>query len=122
MKRKYISPIDKTRNFYDALNSVSIQHVDCRKIFEDAVRYEYNNPLYEYTENNIDAIMVNNIRHNYSNYDQVLKQIHRINRCDNDYEQYKNSVLEKIAIAYPFLKNECLRQKRIFDMVKIVKR
>jgi lipopolysaccharide biosynthesis regulator YciM len=122
MKHKYINPIIKTKNLYNAINSVSIETVDCRKIFEDAVKYEYNKPLDEYTENNINAIMVNNIRHNHSNYDQVIKQIHRIHRSDNDYEQYKNSVLEKIAIVYPFLKNECQRQKRIFDMVKIVER
>ena len=122
MKHKYISPMIKTKNLYNAIDSVSIEIVDCRKIFEDAVKYEYNKPLDEYTENNINAIMVNNIRHNYSNYDQILKQVHRVHRTDNDYEQYKNSVLEKIAAAYPFLKNECQRQKRIFDMVKIVKR
>ena len=122
MRHKYISPIIKTKNLYNAINSVYIESVDYRKIFEDAVKYEYNKPLDEYTENNINAIMVNNIRHNYSNYDQIIKQVHRIHRTNNDYEQYKNSVLEKIATAYPFLKNECQRQKRIFDMVKIVKR
>ena len=122
MKHKYINPMIKTKNLYNAIDSVSIEIVDCRKLFEDAVKYEYNKPLDEYTENNINAIMVNNIRHNYSNYDQILKQVHRVHRTDNDYEQYKNSVLEKIAAAYPFLKNECQRQKRIFDMVKIVKR
>ena len=120
MNLKYINSMEKTRKFYDIINSVSIENVDCRKIFEDAVKYEYGKPLDEYTENNIAAIMVNNIRHNYSNYDQMLKQIHRIHRTDNDYEQYKNSVLEKIAIAYPFLENECNRQKRKFNMVKIV--
>mgnify|MGYP003321335147 CR=1 FL=1 len=64
--------------------------------------------------------MVNNIRHNYSNYDETTRLVNRINRSDNDYNQYKNCVLNKIADAYPFLKKECERQKRRFDMVKIV--
>ena len=76
--------------------------------------------IIEYYENDINAIMVNNIRHNYSNYDQVIKQVYKVNRSDNDYEQYKNSVLDKIANTYPFLKDECARQKRKFDMVKVI--
>lgn len=126
MNRKYIkydnskSNMDKTIDFYKIINSVVIENIDCREIFDNAVRYGYGKPLDEYSEKSINAIMVNDIRHNCSNYDQALKQVYRIHRSDNDYAQYKNSVLEKIANAYPFLRDECVKQKRKFDMIKIV--
>jgi len=114
------SDLEKTIRLYNTLDSIIIKSEDCRKIFEDAIQYEYGKSLDEYYENNINAIMVNNIRHNYSNYDELIKQVKRIHRTDNDYDQYKNCTLNKIAEAYPFLKKECERQKRQFDMVKIV--
>ena len=114
---------DKTKDLYDTINSTIIEeNVDYRKVFENAVQYAYGEPLDEYNEKSIDAIIVNDIRHNYSNYDQMLKKVYRINRTDRDYEQYKNSVLEKISNAYPALKDECEKQKRDFDMVKICKK
>ena len=96
--------------------------IDCREIFDNAIQFKYGGPLEEYSEKSINAIMVNDIRHNYSNYDQMLKSVYRVHRCDNDYIQYKNSVLDKISIAYPFLKDECIKQKHKNDMVKICKR
>ena len=125
MKRGYSnnkvikSNMDKTIDFYTAINSVTIYDKDYREIFDNAVKFGYGDPLEEYSEKSINAIMVNDIRHNCSNYDQVLKRIYKIRRSDNDYAQYKNSVLEKIANAYPGLKDECIKQKRKFDMVNI---
>lgn len=121
-KEKYVkSDIDKTIDLYNNINSVNIENKNCREIFDNAVQFAYGEPLLEYSERSIEAIMVNDIRHNYSNYDDNLKQVYKINRSDNDYYQYKNSVLEKISSNYPFLKNECDKQKRKFDMVKICK-
>lgn len=124
MKHKYSNnhaktDMNKTIDFYKAIDSVIIYNKDYRDIFDNAVQFEYNQSVNEYTEKDIHAIMVNNIRHKCSNYDQVLKQINKINRCNNDYAQYKNYVLNKIAENYPSLKDECDRQKRKFDMVKI---
>lgn len=127
MKRGYSnnkvikSNMDKTIDFYTAINSVIIYDKDYREIFDNAVQFGYGEPLEEYSEKSINAIMVNDIRHNCSNYDQVLKRIYKIRRSDNDYAQYKNSVLEKIANTYPGLRDECLKQKRKFDMVVICK-
>lgn len=114
--------MDKTIDLHKAINSTVIYYdKDYREIFDNAIQFAYGVPLGEYYEKSIDAIMVNDIRHNCSNYDQILKQVYRINRSDNDYVQYKNSVLEKIANVYPSLKDECNKQKRKCDMVKICK-
>jgi len=111
--------IKRTEHLYNAINSTEILVGDYRDILDDAVKFVYENPVYEYYENDIDAIMVNNIRHNYSNYDEILKSKYGIYRSEYDYAQYKNSILEKIANAYPHLKHECYRQKRKCDMVEI---
>lgn len=112
--------MNKIKNYYNLINSIEIENADYREIFDNAVKYVYHDPLNEYTENGINAIMVNNIRHNYSNYDQITRLIHRIHRCDYDYEQYKNCVLEKISNAYPLLEHECKRQKYQINMVKVL--
>ena len=118
---KIKSDMDKTVDLYNAINSTNIENKSCREIFDSAAQFAYGKPLLEYSEKSIEAIMVNDIRHNYSNYDRVLKKVYKINRTDDDYNQYKNSVLEKISDTYPFLKDECDKQKRNFDMVKICK-
>lgn len=127
MKRKYINKkegnrdlLRRTECLYNAINSTEILVLDYREIFDDAVRYMYSEPINEYSERDINAIMVNSIRHNYSNYDQVLRGPYGINRSEYDYAQYKNCVLNKIAHVYPSLKDECDRQKRKCDMVKIM--
>lgn len=126
MSRKYFnkkrikSNIDKTIDFHKLIDSVIVENKDYREIFDDAVQFKYGECLNEYYENDINAIMVNNIRHNCSNYDQLFKQMHMIHRSNMDYHQYKNCTLEKISNAYPFLKDECKRQKCKFNMVEIV--
>ena len=117
-KNKYT--VDKTLQLHNIINSINIENVNYREIFDNAVQFAYGRPLEEYYEKNIEAIMVNDIRHNYSNYDDNLKRVYRIKRTDNDYEQYKNSVLEKISNTYPLLKDECNKQKRKCNMVKII--
>lgn len=118
-KKPIKSDMDKIIEFHKVINSVIIENKDCREIFDSAIRFEYGKSLDEYSEKSINAIMVNNIRHNCSNYDELLKPMHRIHRSDNDYIQYKNSVLERIANNYSFLKDECNKQKRKLDMVSI---
>ena len=111
---------DKSIEFHKVIDSITIEKRDYREVFDNAIQFEYGEPLDEYLEKNINAIMVNNIRHNCSNYDQMLKPMHKIRRSDNDYIQYKNSVLDKIATVYPSLEEACNKQKRKFDMVDIL--
>ena len=130
MNRKYIKHkkkekdrnlIRRTECIHGAINSTEITIANFREIFDNAVQFAYNEPLEEYSEKSIDAIMVNDIRHNYSNYDQILKSPYGICRSECDYIQYKNAVLEKIAYTYPSLKDACDKQKRKCDMVKVCK-
>ena len=120
-KKEEKRTMNKTISIYNIINSTFIENKDYREIFDNAIQFAYNEPLDEYSEKSIDAIIVNDIRHNCSNYDYNLKQVYRINRSDNDYAQYKNSVLEKISNVYPSLRDECERQKRKCDMVKVFK-
>lgn len=124
MNRKYFkqNKIDKEKEFLKIIDSIIIEDRNYRDIFDDAVQFEYGKPLTEYYEKHIDRIMVNNIRHHYSNYDQVTKQMHKIHRYngESDYIQYKNSVLDKIANTYPLLEEECNKQKRRFNMVNLI--
>ena len=129
MNHKYIKHQKKENNrnlirraecLYNAINSTDIIYANYREIFDNAVKFVYNNPVYEYYENDINAIMVNNIRHKYSNYDQILNSGYGIYRSEQDYVQYKNSILEKIGYVYPYLKHECDRQKRECNMVRML--
>lgn len=94
---------------------------DIRKIFDDALNFEYNGvekPL-EIREQNIQRIMVNTIRHSYSNYDIGLKQIYKL-KSEDMYFRYKNIILEQISNQYPYLKDECNKQKHIINMANII--
>ena len=53
--------------------------------------------------------MVNYVRHELTGYDGALLEISRT--VPAGYQLLKNAVLCKIAEAYPFLRNECEKQK-----------
>lgn len=99
------------------------QNYDLRDIFNNALSYQYNEserPII-FKENDIKRFMVNSIRHNYSNYEDGLKQIHRLKMHEDIYFRYKNIVLNKISEMYPFLYDECKSQKHDVYMVDIIK-
>lgn len=56
--------------------------------------------------------MVNYVRHNLTSYDDVLYRMSGKVGCHNEYLTYKFTVLDKIAEAYPKLKQECNQQKQ----------
>lgn len=122
IRSKKKSDVDRTIELFNLMNSVIINNdIDYREILDSAIQYSYTEPQDRYSERNLGIIMVNDIRHRYSNYDNILKQVNKVKRTNNDYIQYKNSVLEKIASSYPYLKNECVRQKQKLDMVDYIK-
>ena len=55
--------------------------------------------------------MVNYIRHNLTKYDDVLFDMSGRVGCHDEYDNYKEAVLDKIAEVYPELKQECEDQK-----------
>jgi len=61
------------------------------------------------SEKQIEQWMVNYIRHKLTGYDKALARINEF--VPNGYEILKFSILDKISCMYPFLKDECERQK-----------
>lgn len=117
MNHQYSNCIELLR----IINSININRdATYREIFDNAVLFKYGKNVNECDYNNINAIMVNNIRHKYSNYDLLLKRIHKIKNNEDDYFQFKNSVLYKIGQAYPFLKDECFKQRYKLNMVNMI--
>lgn len=120
MKHKYIkkSYMQKTDDFIHIINNTNIENIDYRSIFDGAVEYAYNDSKVEYNESQVDKLMVNYIRHSLSNYDSNLRNA-KMHRTIKDYNLYKNSVLDKISYMYPFLRDECNKQKEKVNMVNI---
>lgn len=115
--------INKDKIFNDIITGINIDPLqNIREVYDNALLYEYgDDSIVEIRENNINRIMVNQIRHAYSNYESNLKTVNRLERNSIKYIQYRNIVLERIACEYPFLRRECEKQKFKHDMVKIVK-
>lgn len=110
---------DKTIKYYSIINNTKVNNnINLRDALDNALKYEYdeNTPI-EFKEYNINRIMVNSIRHDYSNYELGLKQVHKLNLPEDMYFRYKNIVLDQISYQYPFLKDECERQKHNVNMV-----
>ena len=63
-------------------------------------------------ESTVKRWMVNYVRHNLTSYDDVLYRMSGKVGCHNEYLTYKFAVLDKIAAAYPKLKQECNQQKQ----------
>lgn len=101
------------------MNNIFIQQSSIREIFESGLDFEYrDNKPTEFTENNIKRIIVNSIRHNYSNYDYGLREIHKLSEIE--YFKYKNITLYFISQRYPFLVDECNKQKHIVNLCTII--
>ena len=105
------------------INDITIEQESIRNILNNGLIYEYLNtdiPI-EFNEQNLKRIIVNSIRHNYSNYEYGLRQIHRLHVSEDIYFIYKSNILNKISNNYPFLKDECDKQKHLVNMVNLVR-
>lgn len=94
--------VEKVNNLHDVIDTLSA-----------------NNEIIEVKENNLKRMIVNAIRHEYSNYETGLRKLHTSSKSQLEYYRYKNAVLSRISILYPELKNECNNQKHDVDMCKI---
>ena len=114
---------DKMMQFNNIIQNIEIEpNHDLREIFDSALNYQYpeaERPI-EFREHNIKRIMVNSIRHKYSNYEDGLRKIHKLNMHEDIYYRYKNIVLNQISQKYPFLSDECESQKNSVNMVKLI--
>ena len=133
MSRRYKKRNNKNtdtlyRDVIGIMNDVYIFKNDPRFIFEEAL--SYGNLKSEegqvFKERDIKHAMVNQIRHEESNYDSYLSDINHISRSIKDfntsYYRFKNATLTKIAETYPFLEKQCQQQKRKVNMIRIKKK
>lgn len=110
----------KTSELYGIMDSIIIDTKDYRDVLDNAIEFRFGKTKESYNENYLRAIMVNEIRHRCSNYNMLVRKVSRIHRSNNDYKQFKNSVLDKISKDYPLLKKDCNVQKIPNNMVKII--
>lgn len=109
-------------SFISIISNSEVNDVDARYIFDTALKYQYGqdeSPI-EFKEGNLQRIMVNSIRHTQSNYEYGLKQIHSLKTTEDIYFMYKNNMLQLISDKYPYLSDECERQKHLIEMVKLI--
>ena len=115
---------DKDNLARNIISNLSIDKVPIRKIYDDSIKFIYKKkkPL-EIKEKTIYRCMVNDIRHNHTNYDMNLKKIYKIDDIDTRrYYMYKNATLDIIAENYPSLKEECNNQKTHVIMARYKKK
>ena len=100
---------------------------DARSILEDALSYPntLSEDGLEYRERDLKRHLVNYIRHDKTNYESGLLDIHKVGlRLDHkwgdsqSYFLYKNATLSKISQAYPYLKEECDKQMRKIKLIR----
>lgn len=100
----------------------SIENI--RDVYDSALKYNFrcNKAPLVMREQDIDRMMVNHIRHKYSSYENNLHKIDRMKMPNRTYyNRYKNKILNDISDKYPFLRQECNRQKHKVNMVRKVK-
>ena len=112
-KKQQKSHKRSTPNITSILNNISIdKNINIRQAYDDAMKYEMNYTPVQIREDKAYRILVNNIRHKHTNYDKNLKNVYHI-KNNMYYNVYKNQVLSGISDKYPYLLNECNKQKII---------
>ena len=74
----------------------------------------------EIREDKAYRLLVNNMRHEHTNYDKNLKNVYHIKK-NLYYPLYKNQVLNKISIEYLYLTDACNKQLQGKIIVTLVK-
>lgn len=110
------------KKFMKLVNNIIVDEIGIRNLYDQAIINNSENSKIELPEDVIYRWMVNTVRHDYTNYEQGLKQIHKLNYDEFCYRMYKNAVLDKISSTYPNLSEECDKQKNPVEMVTKIKR
>lgn len=95
-----IGPYDKSKLQEQAVNHYKMLWKDTPFMLES---------IDNASKKQMEQWMVNYIRHKLTGYDEALVKINAM--VPNGYEILKFSILDKISCMYPFLKDECERQK-----------
>lgn len=120
---KEIKELQQRKRFERIREQLQIRRINnYREILDTSYDYNYHDNLpLELKQRDIEHMMVNAIRHRFSNYISCIYKIDHIYAYPNNknYTMFKNYTLECIAKEYPFLQNACIQQKRSINMVKI---
>lgn len=109
-------------NIASILNNISIdENINMRQAYDDAMKYEMNYTPMQIREDKAYRILVNNIRHKHTNYDKNLKNVYHI-KNNMYYNIYKNQVLSNISDNYPYLLDECNKQKQYQTVIRLAKK
>lgn len=109
-------------NIASILNNISIdENINIRQAYDDAMKYEMNYTPMQIREDKAYRILVNNIRHKHTNYDKNLKNVYHI-KNNMYYNVYKNQVLSNISDNYPYLLDECNKQKQYQTVIRLAKK
>lgn len=107
------------------IESIKIKHMDIKEIRASALEaqqcwydYKYNTRrnfdfqyAYDADEDTITRWMVNYIRHEMTSYDEQLYSMKGRTGIHDMYPEIRNVILDKIAVIYPELAQECEKQK-----------
>lgn len=85
--------------------------LDCKQAYYIATE-QYENNVYETDKATQERFCVNYIRHELSNYDFLLERLENQVGASQEYLRFQQAVCDRIAEAYPSLREECERQKR----------
>lgn len=115
---------DKRRLLVD---SIEVYSAKKKHVKRSALEYAAEQGKRPKKNKQIKQVMVCNIRHEYSNYEEILRNYKSL--CQDEpqkdkrlvYHMIKNSTLEQIAQEYPYLKRQCKMQKIDAPMIKVVK-
>ena len=109
------------KNINTILNQIQVdKDVNIREAYDDAIKYEMHEVPIEIREDKAYRLLVNNMRHEHTNYDKNLKNVYHI-KNNLYYPLYKNQVLNKISSEYPYLTDACNKQLQGKIIVTLVK-
>ena len=109
------------KNINTILNEIQVdKDINIREAYDDAIKYEMHEVPIEIREDKAYRLLVNNMRHEHTNYDKNLKNVYHI-KNNLYYPLYKNQVLNKISSEYPYLADACNKQLQGKIIVTLVK-
>lgn len=110
------------KNFVKIVDSIEIDKINTRELYDEAVKQSRSEDPVILNQDTLYRWMVNTVRHSHSSYEVGLKELHKLNNSEVEYNLYKNAVLDKISYEYPNLEDECIKQKEPIKMVKVIKK
>lgn len=116
-RRKIIDMIQ----VYDEALSLNEVYEEVRKLLVNL-----HQDINDLSQNNLEAMMVNYIRHENTSYDEILNTMDKVYRQAPAYEKnmtyhmMRNAVLSKIAKVYPSLQDQCNKQKWPIVLYRVV--